>query len=55
MNPLTSTRLKPIKAHLIKELLIEGFLDNPNNNIENITPTPIPTPTKDNKGKDEAK
>ncbi len=55
INPETSTKLNPINAHLINKLLTKGFFDNPNNNIENITPTPIPRPINDIKGKAELK
>ena len=55
INPLTSTKLKPINAHLINELLIEGLRDIPNNKKPKIIPTPTPTPTKENKGKLEAR
>ena len=55
INPLTSTNEKPINAHLIKLLLIEGLRDIPTNKNPNITPTPIPTPIKDNKGTLEAR
>ena len=51
INPLTSTKEKPINAHLIKELLMEGLRDIPNTKKPNITPTPIPTPTKEKRGK----
>ena len=50
INPLTSTKEKPINAHLIIELLIEGLRLIPNNKNPKIIPTPTPTPTKENKG-----
>ena len=55
INPLTSTKEKPINAHLIKELLIEGLRLIPNNKKPKIIPTPTPTPTNENKGELEAR
>ena len=54
INPLTSTKENPIKAHLIKLLLIEKLRLKLYNNEPKINPTPTPTPTNENKGKLEA-
>ncbi len=50
MNPDTSTKLNPIKAHLIKTLERTGFLHIEKINILNINPTPIATPANETNG-----
>lgn len=50
IKPLTSTKLKPINAHLTNKLVIAGFLDNPIINAAKIVPTPIATPKNDKIG-----
>ena len=46
MKPETSTREKPIKAHRIKLLEIEGLREKATNNKAKIIPTPIATPVR---------
>jgi len=50
MNPETSTRENPIKAHLIKTLEIIGLRHIAKINILKTNPTPIATPAKEIKG-----
>jgi len=50
INPLTSTKLNPIKLHLIKVFDKTGFLLIEINKKLKISPTPIPTPAKDTRG-----
>jgi hypothetical protein len=50
INPLTSTKLKPIKDQRINVLLITGFLEIDNNRKAKIIPTPIPTPANEING-----
>lgn len=55
MKPLTSTKLKPIKLHLINVLDKTGLRLIDSSKKENISPTPIPTPAKDMRGMLEAR
>lgn len=50
MKPDTSTRLKPMKLHLISVLLRTGLRLIDNNKKLKISPTPTPTPANDIKG-----
>lgn len=50
IKPLTSTKLKPIKLHLINVFDNTGLRLIESNKNENISPTPIPTPANEIKG-----
>ena len=55
MKPLTSTKLNPINAHLIRLGDKDGFLATENIKILNTNPTPIATPVKETNGMLDAK
>ena len=50
INPETSTKENPIKAHRIKTLEIIGLRHKAKINILKINPTPIATPANEIKG-----
>jgi len=55
INPLTSTRLKPINDHLTIVFIKLGFRLIPNINAAKINPTPTATPDRHIIGKLDAK
>jgi hypothetical protein len=50
MKPETSTKLKPIKLHLIRVLDSTGLREIDKSKKLKINPTPTPTPAKDING-----
>jgi len=50
MNPETSTKLKPMKLHLISVLDSTGLREIDRSKKLKISPTPTPTPAKDTNG-----
>lgn len=55
MKPETSTKEKPIKAQRTKREEREGLRERERSKKEKIRPTPIATPAKPRRGREEAK